>query len=160
MNGTIKIDKLSKTYKLWNSPGEVLVFGFLQNLRRLLGSFAPRLARLCLKQIEKLGINFRALENVTFDAAAGECFGIIGKNGSGKSTLLKILTGVMQPSDGSVVVNGRVGALLELGSGFNPEFTGRENVHFVCTLNNVSREESDRLFSSIVQFADIGEFID
>jgi len=160
MNGTIKIEKLSKTYKLWNSPGEVLVFGILHNLRRLLSSFAPRLARLCVKQIERLGTNFKALEDVTFDVAAGECFGVIGKNGSGKSTLLQILTGVMRPSDGSVQVNGRVGALLELGSGFNPEFTGRENVHFVCTLNNISSEESDRLFDSIVQFADIGEFID
>ena len=160
MNGTVKIEKLSKTYKLWNSPGEVLVFGILQNLRRILRPVAPRLARLCLKWIEKLGINFIALENVTLEVATGECFGIIGKNGSGKSTLLKILTGVMQPSDGSVAVGGRVGALLELGSGFNPEFTGRENVHFVCTLNNVSRAESSRLFDSIVQFADIGEFID
>jgi ABC-type polysaccharide/polyol phosphate transport system ATPase subunit len=160
MNGTVKIEKLSKTYKLWNSPGEVLVFALLQNLRRLLSPFAAQLARLCFRQIEKLGTNFKALEDVTLDVVAGECFGIIGKNGSGKSTLLQILTGVMQPSDGSVVVNGRVGALLELGSGFNPEFTGRENVHFVCTLNHVSREESGRLFDSIVQFADIGEFID
>jgi ABC-type polysaccharide/polyol phosphate transport system ATPase subunit len=124
------------------------------------GPFAPRLAQFCLKQIEKLGTDFRALENVSVEVGAGESFGIIGKNGSGKSTLLQILTEVMQPSDGKVTVDGRVGALLELGSGFNPEFTGRENVHFVCTLNNVSREESDRLFSSIVQFADIGEFID
>src|ERR1700737_1695134 len=114
MNGTVKIEKLSKTYKLWNSPGEVLVFALLQNLRRLFSPFAAQLARLCLRQIEKLGTNFKALEDVTCDVAAGECFGIIGKNGSGKSTLLQILTGVMQPSDGSVVVNGRVGALLEL----------------------------------------------
>jgi ABC-type polysaccharide/polyol phosphate transport system ATPase subunit len=160
MNGAIKIENLNKTYKLWNSPGEVLVFGILQNLRRLISPFAPKLARLCRNRIEKLGINFTALENVTFDVSPGECFGIIGKNGSGKSTLLKILTGVMQPSDGTAAVDGRIGALLELGSGFNPEFTGRENVHFVCTLNNVSRAESRRLFDSIVQFADIGEFID
>lgn len=90
----------------------------------------------------------------------GECVGIIGRNGAGKSTLLQIVTGTLAPSSGSVELNGRVAALLELGSGFNPEFTGRENVYLNAALLGLSKEETDAKYQEILQFADIGDFVD
>lgn len=103
---------------------------------------------------------FWALKNINFRVNRGETVGIIGKNGSGKSTLLQIICGTLAPSTGSVTVNGRVAALLELGSGFNPEFTGRENVYLNGTILGLSRKEIDDRFSEIEAFADIGDFID
>lgn len=101
-----------------------------------------------------------ALRDVSFDVKKGEAVGIIGRNGSGKSTLLEIITETLQPSSGSVSVNGRVAALLELGSGFNPEYTGRENVFLNGLLMGLSRAEVDARFDEIAAFADIGEVLD
>ncbi|HEY4087837.1 MAG TPA: ABC transporter ATP-binding protein [Bryobacteraceae bacterium] len=101
-----------------------------------------------------------ALRDVSFTVAEGEAFGIIGSNGSGKSTLLQIIAGILRPSAGSVTVNGRCSTLLELGSGFAPEFTGRQNVYLNATILGLSEEDIDTKFASIERFADIGEFID
>ncbi|WP_212785282.1 polysaccharide ABC transporter ATP-binding protein [Ferrigenium kumadai] len=103
---------------------------------------------------------FTALQDVSFDIQKGETVGIIGRNGSGKSTLLQLICGILKPSCGSVEVNGRISALLELGAGFNPEFTGRENVYFQGALMGISKDEMDERFDEIASFADIGEFID
>jgi len=100
-----------------------------------------------------------ALRGVSFSVARGEAFGIIGANGSGKSTLLRIIAGILSPTSGSVRVNGRLSALLELGSGFSPEFTGRDNVYLNASLLGLSREEIDARFEDIERFAGIGDFI-
>ncbi len=101
-----------------------------------------------------------ALSDVSFSVTRGEVFGIVGANGSGKSTLLKILAGIIRPSRGSAEVRGRLSALLELGAGFSPEFTGRENVYLNASLFGLEREETAARFESIERFAEIGEFID
>lgn len=101
-----------------------------------------------------------ALRDVSFDVKRGEAVGIIGRNGSGKSTLLEIITGTLQPTSGSVVVNGRIAALLELGSGFNPEYTGRENVYLNGMLMGLTRAEVENHFDEIAAFADIGDVLD
>ena len=97
---------------------------------------------------------------ITFYVRPGECVGIIGKNGAGKSTLLQILTGILRPTSGSVEVHGKVAALLELGSGFNPEFTGRENVYMNAAILGLRASETSAKYQEIVDFADIGDFID
>src|SRR5690606_38607842 len=103
---------------------------------------------------------FNALHDINFEVKQGQTFGIIGKNGSGKSTLLQMLAHTLTPTQGGIEVNGRVAALLELGSGFNPEYTGRENVYLNGSILGVSKEEMDSRFAEIERFADIGEFID
>ena len=106
------------------------------------------------------GDAIHALRDVTFSVGRGEAFGIIGANGSGKSTLLRLVAGIIQPTSGSVEVNGRLSALLELGSGFSPEFTGRENVFLNASILGLSREETGARFETIERFAEIGDFID
>jgi teichoic acid transport system ATP-binding protein len=108
---------------------------------------------------KKIGKTFNALEDISFEVKKGESVGIIGKNGSGKSTLLKILTGVLTKSSGDFVVNGKVSALLELGAGFNPEYTGLENIYLSGTIMGFSKQEMEEKLDSIISFADIGNFI-
>jgi len=137
----IKVENLSKDYKLYHS-----------RVDRLKESLHP------LRK--KYHSDFHALNHVSFTVKRGETVGIIGRNGSGKSTLLKIITGVLTPTSGTVAVNGRISALLELGAGFNPELTGLENVYFNCMLKGYSREEVDSKLDDILAFADIGAFIE
>ena len=103
---------------------------------------------------------YYALNDISFNVSEGETFGIIGSNGAGKSTLLKLITGVANPSSGTIEVNGRISALLELGAGFNRNYTGLENIYLNGTMMGFNRREMDLKIQSIVEFADIGEFID
>ena len=136
----IKVEHLSKQYKLYQKKSD--------RLREAIS--------LIQKQYHK---PFFALKDVSFEIARGETVGIIGTNGSGKSTLLKILTGVVSPSDGYVQIDGRISALLELGAGFNPEYTGIENIKLHGTMMGFSEEEMARRTEEIIAFADIGEYI-
>ena len=137
----ISVRNLSKSYRLFNHPGD--------RIKQFLS--------LGLKQYHR---EFAALNDVSFDIKKGETVGIIGRNGSGKSTLLQLICGILKPSAGSLQVSGRISALLELGAGFNPEFTGRENVFFQGTIMGIPRDEMCRRFDGIASFADIGEFLD
>ncbi len=136
----VEVRNLSKSYSLSRSQ--------LSRLRHL---FAPGKVR--------AEDGLWALRDVSFSVARGEAFGIIGANGSGKSTLLQIVAGILRPTAGSAEVNGRLSALLELGSGFSPEFTGRDNVYLNASLLGLSREEIDKRFEDIERFAGIGSFI-
>ena len=107
-----------------------------------------------------LGEEFEALHDVTFQVARGEVLGIIGRNGSGKSTALKLIAGVSAPSEGQVYIAGRVSPLIELGAGFHPDLTGRENVHMNGSILGMTAKEIDAQFDSIVDFAELHEFID
>jgi ABC-type polysaccharide/polyol phosphate transport system ATPase subunit len=121
---------------------------------------ADRLKQMLLRGMKTYYRDFWALRDVNLDVACGECVGIIGRNGAGKSTLLQIIAGTLQPTTGTVEVSGRVAALLELGSGFNPEFTGRENVFLNASILGLAKEETEARFDEIVNFADIGDFLD
>jgi lipopolysaccharide transport system ATP-binding protein len=145
----IRVQGLSKHYQIYETPRDRLKQFCLPSLRRLAG--------LASKQYFT---EFQALNNVSFEIKKGETVGIIGRNGSGKSTLLQLICGTLTPSSGSVLTQGRIAALLELGSGFNPEFTGRENVYMNAAVLGLDRAEIDLRYDDIVAFADIGEFID
>lgn len=121
---------------------------------------SDRLKQLLWGSRRAYGRELWALRDVSFDARRGEAIGIIGRNGSGKSTLLQLIAGVLRPTSGEARVNGRVAALLELGSGFSPELTGRENVYLGAAALGLSRSEIDTRFSEIAAFADIGDFVD
>lgn len=136
----IEVKKLSKVYNLYNKP--------IDRLKEAL-DFRKK----------QYHTKLYALNNVSFNVAKGENIGIIGTNGSGKSTLLKILTGVVTATEGNIMVNGKVAALLELGAGFNPEYTGIENIYLNGTMMGFTKEEMDKKIPVIVEFANIGEFI-
>jgi lipopolysaccharide transport system ATP-binding protein len=152
----IKVEKVSKAYTIWKDPAARLKHPFLDLAGELFPALRPRIDQ----KMQGLCTEFYALMEVSFEVRKGESVGIIGRNGSGKSTLLKIIAGTLQPTEGSVTVNGRVAALLELGSGFNPEFTGRENVYLNCSILGLTKEETDARFDSIAEFADIGDFLE
>lgn len=137
----ISIREVSKVYALYRKPAH-----------RLLEIFHPR--------GRKYHTPFCALDKVSFELRRGEALGLIGRNGSGKSSLLQLISGIQHPTSGTVQVNGRISALLELGAGFNPEFTGRENVYLNTAIQGLSEEDTDARFQRIAEFADIGEFID
>jgi lipopolysaccharide transport system ATP-binding protein len=119
-----------------------------------------RLMQMLLSGDKKYYREFWALKDISFEIKKGETVGVIGRNGSGKSTLLRIICGLLNPTSGAIFTSGRVAALLELGSGFNPEFTGRENVYFNASLLGLNYDEINNRFDEIVSFADIGNFLD
>ena len=120
----------------------------------------PRLRRLAALPPQLYYREFWALKDVSFDVQKGETVGIIGRNGSGKSTLLQMICGTLTPTSGHIQTNGRIAALLELGSGFNPDFTGRENVYLNGAILGLNKEEIDKRYDDIAAFADIGDFIE
>lgn len=140
MMPVVKVSNIRKKYRLYNKKTDKIKEAFSITRR-------------------KYHKDFEALKGISFSIDCGECVGIIGLNGSGKSTLLKILTGVIQPTEGEVEINGNVAALLELGAGFNPEYTGLENIYLNTLLMGFSRAKTDKILQDILDFADIGQFI-
>lgn len=145
----IKVENLSKCYQIYDTPRD-----------RLKQFILPRLHYLTGQTPQQYFHEFWALKDVSFEVKKGETIGIIGRNGSGKSTLLQLICGTLNPTFGNITTYGRIAALLELGSGFNPEFTGRENVYMNASVLGLSKEEIDARFEDIAAFADIDEFIE
>ena len=137
----VRLEGVGKCYEVYSKP-------------------ADRLAQMFLGKRKKLYKEFWALQDISFDVYPGDCIGILGANGSGKSTLLQIVSGTLQQTTGTAAVHGRLAALLELGSGFNPEFSGRENVFMNGTVLGFSEREIRERFDAIADFAAIGDFID
>jgi lipopolysaccharide transport system ATP-binding protein len=148
-NLAVRVQDLSKCYEIYDRPQD-----------RLKQSIHPRLQRLLGREPKTYYREFWALKDVSFEVNKGEAVGIIGRNGAGKSTLLQLICGTLNPTSGSVEVEGTVAALLELGSGFNPEFTGRENVYLNAAMLGLTQEKIDDRFDEIAAFADIGDFLD
>ena len=155
----ISIQNVSKAYRIWETPADRLLSPMQASLAGLLPSNS-NVARRLKKRAAQSYRDFYALRDISFEIQPGESVGIIGRNGSGKSTLLQIIAGTLQPTSGTVKVNGRVAALLELGSGFNPEFTGRENVMLNGAILGFTGAQMEAKFDEIAAFADIGDFID
>lgn len=147
MKTVIRVDRLSKAF-LRTAPGH--------KLRTLKSAFLERSLVRDLNPEETIP----ALSEVTFDVGQGEAFGVIGSNGSGKSTLLKLVAGILKPTSGSVAVDGRTAALIELGAGFHPEISGRENVYINAAVLGLSRREVDRRYDEIVEFSGLGDFME
>jgi len=137
----IDVKNLTKTYRLYKSHRDRLMEAFYFSRR-------------------KFYKEFDALKDISFSIGTGETVGVIGQNGSGKSTLLKIICGVSQPTSGSVITKGRISSLLELGAGFHPEFSGRENIYMNGVLMGFSREEMEGKLPKVEEFAEIGEYIE
>src|SRR5438105_4705108 len=156
MDSAIRVENLGKRYVVnhelagrgYRTFRESLVDWAAAPLRRLRGDAQPRYEQ------------FWALKDVSFEVQSGEVVGIIGRNGAGKSTLLKILSRITKPTLGRVELNGRVGSLLEVGTGFHPELTGRENVFLNGSILGMSHKEIDRKFDAIVAFAGVERFLE
>ncbi len=145
----IRVEGLSKCYHVYDKPQD-----------RLKQSLLPRISRVFSRPPRLFYREFWALRDVSFEIPKGQTVGIIGQNGSGKSTLLQMICGTLTPTGGRIDVDGRIGALLELGSGFNPEFSGRDNVFMNAALLGLEKAEIESRFDAIARFADIGRFID
>jgi lipopolysaccharide transport system ATP-binding protein len=137
----IKVENLSKCYHIYDQPSD-------------------RLLQMLTRGRKQYYREFWALNDVSFEVKKGETVGIVGRNGSGKSTLLQMICGTLNPTSGTIEANGRIAALLELGSGFNPEFTGRENVYLNASVLGLNNKEIDERYDKIAAFADIGNFIE
>ncbi len=142
-NAAVKVEHVTKTYKIYDDPKD--------RFKEALGIGGK--GKIYAK-------NHYALKDVSFEVRKGEIVGIVGRNGSGKSTILKILTGVLNQTKGNVEVDGKVSALLELGAGFNMEYTGRRNIYLNATMMHISKAEIEKRIPDILNFADIGEYID
>src|SRR3954467_15019533 len=140
MPTAVRVDSVSKQYRIYDRPGD-------------------RLKETLTRGRWKSHREFWALHEVSFELETGTTTGIVGPNGCGKSTLLQIIAGTLEPTHGHVWYEGRVAALLELGAGFDPEFTGAENVYMNAALMGLSRREAERLFPDIERFAEIGQFM-
>lgn len=150
MTPPIQLESISKCYRIFQNPQDRFKQALLDRFQNVLGR----------KSASSLYREHWALRDVSFELQPGEAVGILGRNGAGKSTLLQIIAGTLEPTSGSVQTTGRITALLELGSGFNPEFTGRENVFLNAQILGLSREDALARFDDIAGFADIGDFID
>jgi len=149
-NIAINVEGVSKQFEIYAHPRD-----------QLKQFFTPLLSKLFRHESKKKYFReFWALQDINIQVKQGEACGIVGLNGSGKSTLLQIITGTLSPTSGTISTNGRIGALLELGSGFNPNFTGRENVYMNGALLGFSRDQIDKKFEAIQSFADIGDHFD
>lgn len=145
----VSVHSVSKCYEMYARPSDRLKQFIYPHIKKILG-----------KSQTKYFQEFWSLKDISFELKRGESLGIIGRNGSGKSTLLQIICGTLTPTDGSVRTYGRVAALLELGSGFNPEFTGRDNIYLNAAVLGLTRAEIDARIDKILAFAEIGQFID
>jgi len=143
MDSVIRVSHVKKVYKMYNNPKD--------RFKEALGIGGKK---------KTYFQKYYALDDVSFEVGKGEIVGIVGRNGSGKSTILKILTGVLNQTEGEIEVNGKVAALLELGAGFNQEYTGRKNIYLNATMMHISKEEIEKRIPDILNFADIGDFID
>lgn len=148
-SNAISVSGLGKYYQMYGTPADRLKQFIFPKIKNLLGIRSENYFR-----------EYWSLKDINFEIKKGETVGIIGRNGSGKSTLLQIICGTLTPSTGQVRTDGRIAALLELGSGFNPEFTGRENVHMNAAVLGLTAEQIQARFKDIEAFADIGEFIE
>jgi ABC-type polysaccharide/polyol phosphate transport system ATPase subunit len=144
----IKVENLSKCYQIYETPHDRLKQFILPKMKSMLGMQPKQYFR-----------DFWALKNVSFEVKKGETIGIIGRNGSGKSTLLQIICGTLGSTSGVVKTHGRIAALLELGSGFNPEFTGRENIYLNGSIHGLSESQINEKYNEIVEFSEIEKFI-
>lgn len=156
----IQVDGVGKIYTLWTSPAARLLAPLGARIARWLAPVAPQAAKRLDGVAQRRMPRFTALQDVGFRLMPGDSLAVIGLNGSGKSTLLQIVAGVLAPTAGRVQVNGRVAALLELGSGFNPEMTGRENIQINAAILGIPASRLDGLMETIIDFADIGEYVD
>ena len=145
----IEIDNVSKCYQVYDNP-----------IKRLKEFIVPKVHHRTEKVTRLYHDEFWALQDISFRLKKGETVGIVGKNGSGKSTLLQIIAGTLTPTSGNVKLHGRVAALLELGAGFNNDFSGRENIYLNAALLGLTRAEIEEKLDDIISFADIGHFID
>lgn len=141
MDIAISVQNISKSFRMYNTPAE--------KLKELVHPFKKKYHR-----------EFPALKDISFSVQRGESIGLVGRNGAGKSTLLQVICGILQPSTGTILVDGTISALLELGAGFNKAFTGRENIYISGSLRGFTKKEIDERFQRIVDFADIGDFIE
>lgn len=144
----ISLNNISKCYQIYKRPQD-----------RLKQMVMSPLKKITFQQPKNYFKEFWALKNISFNVGKGEVVGIIGKNGSGKSTLLQVICGILSPNNGSCEIKGSVAALLELGSGFNPEFTGMENIYLYGQILGLSKEKITKILPDILEFADIGEFV-
>lgn len=141
MEDAISVKNISKSFRMYNTPAE--------KFKELVHPFKKKYHR-----------EFRALKDISFSVQRGESIGLVGRNGAGKSTLLQVICGILQPSTGTILVDGTISALLELGAGFNKEFTGRDNIYINGSLRGFTKEQIDERFQRIIDFADIGDFIE
>jgi lipopolysaccharide transport system ATP-binding protein len=155
----IEARELTKAYRIWQKPSARLSAPLFEAAAGLFPRQSPP-SRALVHAARRHSRDFYALSDVSFSIRRGEATGIIGRNGSGKSTLLQLIAGTLGPTSGSVTTHGRVSALLELGSGFNPEFTGRENVYLNGAIQGFTRDEMASRMPDVLAFADIGDFID
>ena len=150
----IRVDSISKTYQVWASPLSRLLVPVANRFLR------PFAANKYQRIYDRYCAEVYALKDISFELAQGESLGIVGLNGSGKSTLLQIIAGTLRATSGEVKISGRVAALLELGSGFDPEFTGKENIFLNAAILGLDKDEIEARYEDIVAFADIGDSID
>ena len=156
----IVVQDVCKTFRTWATPAQRLIAPALHRAGNLLAQAAPRVSAYMHASANRRMHVHEALNGISFELQRGEALGVIGLNGSGKSTLLQVIAGVLPPTSGRVQTHGRVAALLELGSGFNPELTGRENIYINGAILGLQTARIDALLADIIAFADIGDYID